>query len=285
MLKCGGELRFLSIFRMPARLLRFSDYAPKPGEYSLLLSELPEHGLQTIGVLLLDPASDTLYIRLRRDLHVVAEEEDAEVLEELAEDLEALARSSGGAAVLEKLESEASQAIRVTDRETISVRDYERTLGDLYREHVPTEVLRFKTHLPRFSLAVAAGPFLNNPEDIAAEDWVEAPPDLKLDSGMFVARIDGHSMEPYIPDGSLCVFRRDVVGSRQGRLVLVRDSGAGTDYQYTVKRYKSEKLMTEEGFLHTRIRLESLNPEYPSWDLDVQDEKYQIMGEFVRVLT
>jgi phage repressor protein C with HTH and peptisase S24 domain len=145
-------------------------------------------------------------------------------------------------------------------------------------------VLRFRTHLPRFSLAVAAGPFLTNPEDIQAEEWVETPPDLQLDDDMFVARIQGHSMEPRIPDGSLCVFRRNVVGSRNGRLVLVRNSQLADDNQYTVKRYRSEKAMSEDGFLQTRIRLESLNPAYPSWDLDRDEEKYQVIAEFVRVL-
>ncbi len=269
---------------MSARVLRFSDYAPKPGEFSLLVSDLPGHGLKTIGVLLLDPATDTLYIRLRRDWHVVGEEEEVEVLEELGHDLESLAQERGGAAVLEQLESQASLSIRVTDRESVTVRSFDRTLGDLYREHVPAEVLQFRTHLPRFSLAVAAGPFLTNPEDVTAEEWVEVPPDLRLDEDMFVARIQGHSMEPRIPDGSLCVFRRNVVGSRQNRLVLVRNSELADDNQYTVKRYKSEKKMTEDGFLQTRIRLESLNPAYPSWDLDTDEEKYEVIAEFVRVL-
>ena len=269
---------------MPARVLRFSDFAPKPGQYSLLLSELPGHGVQTIGVLLLDPSSDTLYIRLRRDWHTVGSEEDTEVLAELNDDLSSLAQDRGGTAVLEHLENEASLALRVTDREAVTVRSFDQALGDLYREHVPAEVLRFRTHLPRFSLAVAAGPFLTNPEDVSAEEWIEVPPDLKLDDDMFVARIQGHSMEPRIPDGSLCVFRRGVVGSRQGRLVLVRNSELADDNQYTVKRYKSEKAVTEEGFLQTRIRLESLNPAYPSWDLDQDEEKYQIVAEFVRVL-
>ncbi len=44
---------------------------------------------------------------------------------------------------------------------------------------------------------------------------------------MFVARIAGQSMEPKIPDGSLCVFRHGVTGSRQGRLVLVERLGGG----------------------------------------------------------
>lgn len=269
---------------MSARVLRFSDYAPKPGEFSLLLGELPGHGLEAIGVLLLDPASDTLYVRLRRDWETIATEEDAEVMAELEESLSTWAHDLGAHAVFEKLENELSVSVRITDREAVTVRNFDKSLSDLYRKHVPSHVLQFRTHLPRYSLAVAAGPFLTNPEDIQADEWIEVPPDLKLDDDMFIARIQGHSMEPRIPDGSLCVFRRNVVGSRNGRLVLVRNSELADDNQYTVKRYRSEKTVTEEGFLQTRIRLESLNPAYPSWDLDEDEEKYQVIAEFVRVL-
>lgn len=269
---------------MPAPVLRFSDFAPKKAEYSLLLSDMPGHGVQTIGVLLLDPATDTLHLRLRRDWEAVAADEDAEVLEELEDDLAMQARERGGAAVLDFLESVASQSIRLTEREAVTVRNFDKTLGDLYREHVPTQVQRFKTHLPRYSLSVAAGPFLTNQEDITAEEWVEVPADLPIDEYMFIAEIRGESMEPRIPNGSLCVFRRNVVGSRNGRLVLVRNSELADDNQYTVKRYKSEKRTTEDGFVQTRIRLESLNPEYPSWDLDPEEDKYQIIAEFVCVL-
>ncbi len=268
---------------MSARVVRFSDYAPKPGEYSLLFSYLPNHGEQTIGVLLLDPATDTLHIRLRRDWHYVADEEDIEVLAELADDLESLARQNGGAAVLARLENEASQSLRVNDREAISVRNFERTLEELYREHVPAKVLQFATHLPRYSLAVAAGLFLSTRDEVTAEEWIEVPPGVKLDQDMFVARIQGHSMEPSIPDGSLCIFRRFGAGSRNEKRVLV-ENRESVDDQYTVKRYKSEKIATEEGFLHTRIRLESLNRAYPSWDLDMDEDKYRVIAEFVRVL-
>ncbi len=269
---------------MSARVVSFSDFALKQAEYSLLTCDVPGHGAQTIGVLLLDPKADTLYVRLRRDWESVAADEDAEVLAELEDDLLQQARERGGAGVLDFLENTASLSIRVTDREAVSVRDFEKSLGDLYRQHVPAQVLRFRTHLPRFSLAVAAGPFLTNPEDIQAEEWVEAPPDLRLDDDMFVARIQGQSMEPRIPDGSLCVFRRNVVGSRNGRLVLVKNTELGDENQYTVKRYRSEKSVTEDGFAQTRIRLESLNPGFPSWDLDTEEEKYQVIAEFVRVL-
>lgn len=269
---------------MSARVVPFRDYAPKAGEYSILSAETPGQGVETIGILLLDPASDELYVRLRRDWDEIASEEDAEVLAELEDDLASKAREMGAAALFRFLEEHASTSLRVSDREAVTTRNFDKTLNELYREHVPARVLQFRTHLPRFSLAVAAGPFLTNPEDVQAEEWVETPPDLQLDDDMFIARIQGHSMEPRIPDGSLCVFRRNVVGSRNGRLVLVRNSELADDNQYTVKRYRSEKNVTEEGFVQTRIRLESLNPAYPSWDLDEDEEKYQIVAEFVRVL-
>jgi phage repressor protein C with HTH and peptisase S24 domain len=269
---------------MAARVLSFESFAPKQAEFSLLTCALPQRSEQPIGVLLLDSATDTLYLRLRRDWEHVADSEDAEVLAELEEDLSLKSQEEGGASVLRLLEDMASLSVRISDREAVTVRNFERTLGELYRAHVPAEVLRFRTHLPRYSLAVAAGPFLTNPEDIDAEEWLETPADLRLDEDMFVARIQGRSMEPRIPDGSFCVFRRNVVGSRNGRLVLVRNSELADDNQYTVKRYRSEKRVTEEGFQQTRIRLESLNPEFPSWDLDEDSEKYQVIAEFVRVL-
>lgn len=269
---------------MAAHVVSFSSYAPKQAQYSLLLCELPGRGVETIGVLLLDPATDTLHMRLRRDWEAIADPEDAEVLGELEDDLSGKTREFGGARMLEQLEESASTALRISNREAITVRDFDRTLNELYREHVHPQILRFRTHLPLYSLAVAAGPFLTNPEDISAEDWLEVPAGIRLDDDMFLARIQGHSMEPRIPSGSICVFRRKVVGSRNGRLVLVRNSELADDNQYTVKRYKSEKQVTEEGFAQTRIRLESLNPAYPSWDLDEDPHKYQIMGEFVRVL-
>ncbi len=269
---------------MSARVISIREYASKPGEYLLLLSELPGRGVETLGVLLVDPAADQLYVRLRRDWSRLASEEDVEVLAELEDDLQRLGREVGAAAALGQLEGSASLSLRVTDREAVTARDFDRKLGELYREHVPSHVLQFRTHLPRYSLAVAAGPFLTNPEDVSAEEWLEVPADLHLDEDMFVAEIRGQSMEPRIPDGSFCVFRRGVVGSRNNRLVLVRNSELADDNQYTVKRYKSEKRVTEEGFVQTRIRLESLNPAYPSWDLDEDEGKYQVIAEFVQVL-
>ncbi len=174
-------------------------------------------------------------------------------------------------------------AIRLTNREEVQVDDFPRALDRLYLKNVQSNVLEFRTHLPKYSLRAAAGKFLEN-QEISEDGWVEAPENLRLASDMFVAQIEGHSMEPRIPDGSLCVFRHGVAGSRQGRLVLVENLESTGNNRYTVKRYESEKAQSEAGWKHQRIRLVSLNPEYPSWDLDPDEEKYRILAEFVRVL-
>ena len=255
-------------------------FQTQTGRYSIVQAELPGHGLVNLGVLLQDPQSDALHLRFRRDLDSLVEEEDLEVLEGLADDLSRKASELGADKLFEYLEGTLSASIRVTDREQILVDDFARALDRLYRKHVPSKVLEFRTHLPRYSLQVAAGKFLENNE-VTEQGWIEAPQDLRLGPDMFVAQIAGHSMEPLIPDGSLCVFRAGVTGSRGGRLVLAEDREANA---FAVKRYRSDKVATEEGWRHGRIRLESLNPGYPSWDLDPDEEKYRILAEFVQVL-
>jgi SOS-response transcriptional repressor LexA len=265
-----------------------------PARYSLLTVSLP--GLTVnlpareevvAGVLLEDLATDQLHVRLRRDWDVLAPEE-SDVLSALEDDLTAKAQESGAASVLAFLEDTLSNFIRIGDRRQImlggGVGDFERALGRLYREHVTPNVREFVTHLPRYSLAVAAGPFLEN-SAVEAEGWEEAPPNLRLTPDMFVARIQGRSMEPLIHDGSLCAFRCGVTGSRQGRLVLVEALGRGANDRYTIKRYRSQKVQLPDGtWSHERIRLEPLNPEFEAWDLDPEEDRYRILAEFVQVL-
>ena len=250
------------------------------GRYSILQAALPGRGLVNLGVLLEDPQSNALHLRFRRDLDSLVDDEDLEVFDGLSDDLARKSGELGAGKLFEYLESTLSASVRMTDREQVLVEDFSRALDRLYRQHVPSQVLEFRTHLPRYSLRAAAGKFLDNAE-IEEESWVETPEDLRLTPDMFIAQIAGHSMEPLIPDGSLCVFRAGVTGSRVGRLVLAEDRRANA---YAVKRYNSEKSITKEGWSHKWIRLESLNPEGPSWDLDPDEERFRILAEFVRVL-
>jgi SOS-response transcriptional repressor LexA len=251
--------------------------------YMILTLELPGAGRINAGVLLEDPSTDRLWVRLRRDWEEFAPEE-AEVLAAIEYDLTSKAQEMGATQLLGYLEDTLSNTLLVTDRRTIPVGDFDRALGRLYREHVQATVQPFVTHLPRYSLAVAAGKFLEN-QEVTEEGWEEAPSDLRLTPELFVARIVGESMEPRIPDGSLCIFRQGVTGSRQGRLVLVEQLGGGANDRYAVKRYESEKARREDGaWSHEKITLHSLNPEFASWTLDPREEKFRIVAEFVRVL-
>ncbi len=252
--------------------------------FALLELALPGRDPVIAGVLLHDPSQARLYLRLRRDWAEIAPEE-AEVLSLIETDLTGKAAEMGAASVLDYFERGLWGMLRLGERREIVVADFPRTLARLYRENVPATVRQFVTHLPRYSLSVAAGKFLEN-EEVSNEGWDEAPPGLKLSQDMFTARIVGRSMEPAIPDGSLCVFRAGVTGSRQGRLVLVESLGRGANDRYTVKRYSSEKKPGEEDqWSHARIRLEPLNPEFEAWDLDPREaENLRILAEFVAVL-
>jgi SOS-response transcriptional repressor LexA len=249
----------------------------------ILTLELPGAGRINAGVLLEDPSTDRLWVRLRRDWEEFVPEE-AEVLAAMEYDLLAKAEEMGATQLLGYLEDTLSNTLLVTDRHDVLVGDFERALGRLYRENVQSTVQPFVTHLPRYSLAVAAGKFLEN-QEVSEEGWEETPTDLRLTPELFVARIVGRSMEPRIPDGSLCVFRQGVTGSRQGRLVLVEQLGGGANDRYTVKRYASEKMQREDGsWSHEKITLEPLNPEFEAWTLDPEEERFRIVAEFVRVL-
>lgn len=251
---------------------------------SVLELEVPGQEKLAAGVMLEDPSADRLYIRMRRDWSEIFPEE-SEVLSAIEHDLASKAGELGAARVLQHLEDSLSNVLRVSDRSEVTVEQFDRALGRLYREKVSSTVKPFVTHLPRYSVAVAAGRFLDN-QEVQAEGWEEAPAGLRLAPEMFVARIAGKSMEPVIPDQSLCVFRGGTVtGSRQGRLVLVEALGRGANDRYTVKRYRSERAQLPDGtWAHQSIRLEPINPDFEAWELDRDEDRYRIIAEFVRVL-
>ena len=245
--------------------------------------ELPGEAPANAGVLLEDSAADRLWLRLRRDWDVIAPDE-ADVLSELTADLESKAAELGARALLAQMQDTLSNVLRISAPRDILAAGFERTLARLYAEHVPATRRAFDTHLPRYSVQVAAGRFLEN-QEVAEEGWEEVPAGLRLTEQMFVARIQGESMEPRIPDGSLCVFRAGVTGSRQGRLVLVEYLGGGANDRYTVKRYSSEKRPRADGsWEHERVRLEPLNPAFPAWDLDPEEGRFRVLAEFIQVL-
>jgi Peptidase S24-like len=117
-----------------------------------------------------------------------------------------------------------------------------------FRRVTPKPDERYRTCVPLIDLQAAAGawraqegvPELEDPN----VEWVTWGGTRRFAQDMFVARVVGRSMEPVIPGGAYCLFRRVALPSFSERAVLVRHAGVEnpeTGGQYTVKRYRETK--------------------------------------------
>ena len=257
----------------------------RPATWSLTELARPGAPPEPYGILLVDQSSDRVAMRFRSPTEFPdLEEDELDFLDFLEPDLKAKAAESGGKALLASLEDSLSHFLRISGRTAVSLTGNPQRMADrLFDEFVDGTVRPFVTHLPLYSIRAAAGRF---GEAMKGEEerWLRVS-ELKLTEDMFVAHVAGRSMEPLISDGSLCVFRANVRGTRQGKRLLIEQFGE-TDFasRYTVKRYTSVKSFDEEGEFtgHERIRLEPLNPEFPAFDLG--PDEFRVIAEFVAVL-
>jgi phage repressor protein C with HTH and peptisase S24 domain len=263
--------------------------ANKPAKYSLLQMALPGESPRNIGIFLLDTATDRLYKKLRHDWSTIADAEQVEILELLDEDFAVKIDDMGGDAFLRSLEDTLSNFLLIEKRRDVNVvSNFETVLNRLYEAHVQrTEVIQFVTHVPLYSLRAAATKFGEDME-VEVEDWVRAPERLKLDRNMFACRVVGRSMEPLIPDGSLCLFRGSVVGSRQNKRLLIQRMGVtDSSAEFTVKTYTSKKVSSgEDQWRHVLIILTPLNHEFDAMEFGPEDEhrQFRVIAEFIQVL-
>ncbi len=148
---------------------------------------------------------------------------------------------------------------------------------------------RYRTCVPLVPLKVAAGAF-SDPQHMPDQDfeWVTVQTRRRLRPGMFVARVEGRSMEPTIPDGAWCLFCAPVEGTRQGKTVLVQLRDAidpETGERYTVKRYESQKAPSGDSWRHAQITLKPLNPEFQPIVLSPDEgARLAVVAELVEVL-
>jgi hypothetical protein len=255
--------------------------------WSLLEVVFPGSMPQPLGILLVDRGTDRLSMRLLESpVFASLEEQERDILDFLTEDLQTKAAEQGADALLRSLEDSLSGFLRIGDRTAIEYTgNPQRVVDRLFDEHVDGEVRPWVTHLPLYGLRAAATKF-GEGMDSPLEEWIRVPSGsrLRLSEDLFVAHVVGRSMEPLIPDGSLCIFRAGVKGSRQGRRLLI-EKFSETDFssRYTVKRYTSRKAYDEEGnWSHEEIRLEPLNPEFEAFPLG--PDEFRVIGEFVEVL-
>jgi len=248
----------------------------RPVEYLFLQVRLPGRRPENAGVVLLDLETDRLFLKLRREWDSFGEESD--VLSELEASIRTWAGEKGGATTLRYL-SEFSNTLAVTDLEKALVSDPEARLRRLYRENV-NEV----GAVPVVQLRAAAGALSEEQLPGTVTGSVDPPDGVRAAPGMFAARVVGASMEPLIPNGSLCLFRPAPAGSRNGKRLLIERFGTiDATAQYTVKVYRSEKRFDADGnWEHEAIRMIPLNPTFEEWTLT--PEEFRVVGEFVAVL-
>jgi phage repressor protein C with HTH and peptisase S24 domain len=140
--------------------------------------------------------------------------------------------------------------------------------------------------IPLYTLRAACGYFGEGrlPEE---EGWIDASclgftPDPKRH---FAVHAKGDSMLPKIKDGDICIFEWYNAGSRNGEIVLsqISEYDDAYDGRYTIKRYHSEKTVTDEGWQHSKVELQPLNPDFDPIELS-EDDDVRTIGIFKCVL-
>lgn len=153
----------------------------------------------------------------------------------------------------------------------------------------PEKVRPYKNCVPLYNLKAAAGA-LSEPQDARQIDWVELPDRYTPSPDYFVCQVKGESMNRKIPNGSYCLFRKDLGGSRAGKIVLVQhrdiqdtDNGAG----FTVKEYSSKKTIRGDRAFPEKIILKPLSDDPVFEDIVFTEEtakELKVVGIFVAVL-
>jgi len=104
-------------------------------EFCLLHYCAPGKAERTIGVLLLDPARDELWFRLRKNWDGFPEE-DFPILDNMLEFFVGLIETKGGRGTIDWLTDTCSNVIQVTDPQELAVIDFQASLDELFLAHV-----------------------------------------------------------------------------------------------------------------------------------------------------
>lgn len=148
------------------------------------------------------------------------------------------------------------------------------------------EVSKFT--IPLYDFYAAAGSFSEMQDE---KDFnLTVVPERYASEDYFACKVIGESMNKIIPNGSICVFKKNVVGSRNGKIILFENIDVfDPDFNsaFTVKTYTSNKTVTEDGYRHDSIFLEpnSYDNSFKSIVIDEDNSSgIKVIGEFVLVL-
>jgi uncharacterized protein len=179
---------------------------------------------------------------------------------------------------------------------------YDPALREYLKQHIPVykrtphlgpllqdEVKPFENAVRFLDISAAAGTF-SQQQHVSELRWINLPSETIITDNYFVCKVVGESMNKIIPNGSLCLFKQDNGGSRQGEIALIEsthiqdaDFGSG----YTVKEYHSTKQIHEDNWEHQTITLKPLStdPNYAAIELTGEElTSFRVVGIFVKVL-
>jgi len=150
------------------------------------------------------------------------------------------------------------------------------------------DLIPFENALPLLNLRAVANATYESLDGFFADEnnyeWkhLEGGPYPK---DCFLVRIEGDSMEPRIPNGSLSLFRRDPGGSRNGKIILCRVETTAGSPMAVVKRYQSIRRRSQDSLGEAvKIILSSLNTKYKNIEL-TEGEEFKILGIYERTIT
>lgn len=97
----------------------------------------------------------------------------------------------------------------------------------------------------------------------------------------FLIKAEGDSMEPRIPAGSLCLFKKYQGGTRNNKIVLCRiENFAGEESVALIKKYNSFRVGDEDTIGETqKIVLSSLHPKHPNIEIS-EEGSFSVIGVF-----
>jgi superfamily II DNA or RNA helicase/HKD family nuclease len=145
-----------------------------------------------------------------------------------------------------------------------------------------------KNPIPFYEFYAAAGSFseLQTSKNFTL---IEGP-ENSTSNNYFACRIIGESMNRVIPNGSLCLFKEYIGGSRNGKIVLLENldiQDPDFNSAFTIKTYSSEKSVSEETWGHESIvlRPNSYDKSYQNIIITEQNApNMRIVGEFIKIL-
>jgi SOS-response transcriptional repressor LexA len=145
------------------------------------------------------------------------------------------------------------------------------------------------TLIPLYNFYAAAGTFseMQSEKDFTL---IEGPENINPNNDYFACKIVGESMNRVIPNGSICLFKPDSGGSRNGKIVLVENidvQDQDFNSSFTIKTYSSEKIITEDSQKHISIVLRPNSSDDSYKNLIINEENasgMRVVGIFVKIL-